>query len=423
MADIVETFGKIIDRLAVSQPAQSRRLLATGLKAFRGVLRYAPDKRLPPARQYSAVALNRIICHVLDQAESTALVSIFQPCELLEAMGVTPMCAEMLAAYINGSRAEAVFAEAAENEGIADSYCSYHKVLLGSAYLRVLPRPALVVNTSLVCDANHLTFRELAARYDVPHFYVDVPPESSEENVVYVADQFRELTAFMEEHLGRKLEEDKLREVMARSRRTVENLRSCLREKQAHSLAGDVTSEMYEIYLSHNGLGSTAADQYAQMLLRDLRAAPPRHGIRLLWLHTIPIWQTPIKDLFDLNERCQIITCDMCVESLTPVDPEKPYESMARRLVYSSWNGGRKRINAALTLANDLQADGVVCFCHWGCKQTMGLSALFKSELEQAGFPTLILNGDGCDRRNASDGQIATRLNAFLEMLEGRTHG
>ena len=333
------------------------------------------------------------------------------------------MCAEMLSAYINGSLAEAVFADAAENEGIAETYCSYHKVLLGTAYLNVMPKPAMVVNTSLVCDANHLTFRELSSRYHVPHFYVDVPPERSGESVAYVADQFRDLAGFMQDHLGRRLDEQKLRETMVRSKRTVENLRACLSEKRTHSLPGDVTSEMYEIYLSHNGLGSPAAEQYADTLLRDLRAAPPARGIRLLWLHTIPVWQTPVKELFDLNDRCQIVTCDMCTESLSDVDPDLPYESMARRLVYSPWNGGQKRVEAALALADELQVDGVICFCHWGCKQTMGLSALFKNELEKAGFPTLILNGDGCDRRNASDGQTATRLNAFLEMLEGLRYG
>ena len=48
------------------------------------------------------------------------------------------------------------------------------------------------------------------------------------------------------------------------------------------------------------------------------------------------------------------------------------------------------------------------------------LRADVREKLEAAGFPTLILNGDGCDRSNSSDGQIATRLNAFLEMLEGQ---
>ena len=34
------------------------------------------------------------------------------------------------------------------------------------------------------------------------------------------------------------------------------------------------------------------------------------------------------------------------------------------------------------------------------------------------GIPMLILDGDGIDRRNSHDGQIRTRLEAFLEMLE-----
>ena len=36
-------------------------------------------------------------------------------------------------------------------------------------------------------------------------------------------------------------------------------------------------------------------------------------------------------------------------------------------------------------------------------------------------IPMLILDGDGIDRRNSHDGQIRTRLEAFLEMLENET--
>ena len=112
----------------------------------------------------------------------------------------------------------------------------------------------------------------------------------------------------------------------------------------------------------------------------------------------------------------------MAFEGLVDIDPDHPYESMARRLVFSRWNGGQERIDYAAQTAGALDADGVICFCHWGCKQTMGLSGVLKTSLEKQGFPTLILNGDGCDRRNASDGQTATRLDAFLEMIEKGKH-
>ena len=92
---------------------------------------------------------------------------------------------------------------------------------------------------------------------------------------------------------------------------------------------------------------------------------------------------------------------------------------MAKRLVESGFNGSSEnRIEMSLRAARELDVDGVIYFCHWGCKQTMGAAVNAKRHLEENGFPTLILNGDGGDRRNTSDGQILTRLDAFIEMLE-----
>ena len=39
--------------------------------------------------------------------------------------------------------------------------------------------------------------------------------------------------------------------------------------------------------------------------------------------------------------------------------------------------------------------------------------------LEEAGLPTLLLDGDSCDRGFGGEGQAATRMEAFLEVLEG----
>lgn len=94
---------------------------------------------------------------------------------------------------------------------------------------------------------------------------------------------------------------------------------------------------------------------------------------------------------------------------------------MAKRLVYNINNGGaHRRIDAAISYAEKLHADGVIVFGQWGCKQTMGMSQLAKISLEAHGFPTLVLDGDGCDPRNVADGQMLTRISAFLEQLEAK---
>ena len=59
-------------------------------------------------------------------------------------------------------------------------------------------------------------------------------------------------------------------------------------------------------------------------------------------------------------------------------------------------------------------------FVHWGCKETAGAAQLMRRQLESQGFPTLVLDGDGCDRGNCMEGQMSTRFSAFLEMLRAR---
>lgn len=421
MADLVTSFGQIICRETPADPLRARRVFLAGLRAFGLGLRAKPDPALPPSRQYIAVLCNRAVAGTLSQPKRSALTSVFLPCELLHCFGIRPMCAEVFSAFVNGARAERVFVEAAEAAGVPETYCSYHKVLMGGALSGVLPKPGFIVNTSLACDANNLTFRALAEHYGIPQFYVDVPPRRDEGSVAYVADQLRELTVFLEERTGRKLDEAALRRTMERTRRTIENFRACMPCRRERYLATDLTSEMYEIFTTHIALGTPEAERYSELLLRDFRAAPPARGIRLVWIHTIPQWQEPLRALFNHNERYQVAACDFNHESLQDTDPDRPYESMARRLVYSAYGGSaQNRAEAALALAREIGADGAVCFCHWGCKQTMGASTLLQSSLEADGVPTLILNGDGCDRSNSSDGQVATRMNAFLEMLEDR---
>ena len=65
------------------------------------------------------------------------------------------------------------------------------------------------------------------------------------------------------------------------------------------------------------------------------------------------------------------------------------------------------------------RGNAVIHFCHWGCKKASGGSVLLKDAMKEEGIPMLILDGDGIDKRNNHDGQIKTRLEAFLEMLEG----
>ena len=211
--------------------------------------------------------------------------------------------------------------------------------------------------------------------------------------------------------------------VFAPSARAVELLAQARAALAGKVLPGDVVSASYEVFVAHTMLGTPAAERYARQLLQDARnpryARAEADSLRLVWAHTIPFYQPPVQRALDFAPGAHLAACEMSADTQGLVmDPDHPYESMARRLVYNSFNGGAgHRIDRLLELCRQQQADGLVYFCHWGCKGTQGAAQLVRSRLEEAGYPVLLLDGDGCDRANASDGQTATRLEAFLEML------
>ena len=117
--------------------------------------------------------------------------------------------------------------------------------------------------------------------------------------------------------------------------------------------------------------------------------------------------------------ECELVGTDIAAESIDLPDPDHPFESMARRLVYGAMNGrAKERLAFALEQAKNANADGVVVFCHWGCKQTPVSRSLLNSISSSIPHLRSCSTGDGCDSRNVADGQMVTRVNAFIEQLK-----
>ena len=100
------------------------------------------------------------------------------------------------------------------------------------------------------------------------------------------------------------------------------------------------------------------------------------------------------------------------------LDVDKPLEALARKMVKNIFNGPfENKVNYIEKLVKELEPDAVINFCHWGCKQANGGSMLLKESMSKLNVPILILDGDAMDRRNSHDGQIKTRFEAFLELI------
>ena len=156
------------------------------------------------------------------------------------------------------------------NAGIPNSLCSYHKVFIGAAQMGLMPKPRFILSTSLACDANTLTFRHLAQFYDVPHFNVDIPFESSPQAVDYVAGQLRQMGEFLTQQTGLPLDDGQLARTVARSQRTMALYHRGLRLRAGRQVLSDLTSELLRTAAFHFLLGTPETEAYARQLLREI---------------------------------------------------------------------------------------------------------------------------------------------------------
>lgn len=423
MNKAIEIFGNHIYKLTQSNPKKALKQLSFVYTAAGLQCKYFPTKLLLPARQYMQWAAADAAIKPLKKADNSAIVSLYLPCEILHAMGIYQMFPEAISCYLAAAGSEKIFIETAENNGVPKTLCSYHKAFIGMVESGVLPKPKFIINTSLACDVNHLSFRRAADFYNIPHFMIDVPNDYNERNLKYVENQLYEMTAFIEKNSGVQLEENKLNAVIGRSKNTIRNYKKMLECRKDIFLSDEMTSQMLSVFATHVMLGTKEAEKYTADMIRQMSDCPKkRKGVRLLWVHTLPYWQDALRDLINFTERCEIVACDMALDAIdVDTDEKNPYRYMADRLLRNTVNGSREnRINAVLKYAEELDADGVVWYCHWGCKQTAGSSSAAKEILEKNGIPTLILDGDGCNSQNVNDGQTVTRMEAFLELLENR---
>lgn len=420
MRDIVASFGAWVQSTCEKDPVKARWWLARGYQAKELQIRHAPRLKDSPAARMVAAQTMRAMTLPLVHPERSAMASLFLPCEPLQVMGLYPYSCEGLGCFLSGTQAEQSFLQYAESQGLPDTFCSYHRVFIGAAEKGLMPKPQFILNTTLACDANLLTFRRLAEYFQVPQFVVDVPYETDDQAINYVADQLREMVRFMEKKIGHTLDEDALRAAVARSQRSMEQFDRYMTLRAGKLLVGELTGEMFSAFALHTLLGTPETEAYTRLCIQEAEKAPPATGVRLVWMHTTPFWVQPLRQVTDYNRQVQVVACDMCFEGLLkgPMDPD-PYRAMAQRVVCSAFNGPvERRIQRGIDAAFQVQAEGAVWFCHWGCKHTLGGAQLAKQRFESAGIPCLVLDGDGCDRSHGGEGQLATRMEAFVEMLK-----
>ena len=416
---VVDKYIDYVKEQTIEDPRKSWGKMLLGFQANKIRTKILPKKNLAKGYQKLEAMMMSFVADALCQPDSYVWGNIFSPCELIRCFGLKTLSIECLSCYLSGYHLEDYFIDYAQNTGIAPTLCSYHKTFVGAIDSDAVPVPDYAVTTSLSCDGNLNTFRYLEKKKGVPFTFLDVPYGDDGASVEYLAEQLRDFAHELEERFAVRFDEEKLKESLRIENETRKELVEFFRLQSEHYYPGELISHLYMMMGMHLLIGTQEFLDLIRFMNEDIQTYPKFEGKKILWVHLLPFYQESLQKCFNTNQNYQIIASDIILDSAEKLDPERPFHSLAQKIIQNIYNGSYShRASMIGKLCDTLQPDAVIQFCHWGCKQSSGGSILLKEEMQKKGIPMLILDGDGIDKRNSHDGQIKTRLEAFLEMLD-----
>jgi benzoyl-CoA reductase/2-hydroxyglutaryl-CoA dehydratase subunit BcrC/BadD/HgdB len=358
--------------------------------------------------------------------------SLFLPYEFFHGIGSTPFLPEVMAGFTASLGLAEQTLKKAASSWYSQDLCTFHRSASGAVEMDIFPRPSFIISTNLACDAAQKSFYHYSKIYGIEdqYYLIDVPYDNNPKAASYLSGQLRETAENITKNTGIDLDMSMITETIKLSNEfrkwalKVNALRRKLLDYPPYFNGLNFILPFY-------GLAGTkeAIILYKQTHteLKDLLRSQQKHSTgrksypkRILWMHLKPYYSN---DIFEIIEQSD---CRVAFEEINNVywpelDPDKPFESMARKILSNPLSGKiNNRIKALKQMVSDYDIDGAVLFSHWGCRQSNAGARIIKDSLGKIGIPVLVLDGDCVDRSNSSAGQIKTRLQGYMEILDSK---
>lgn len=360
------------------------------------------------------------------------------PVEPLIAMDVIPIYPENHGAMIGASKMGADLCEKAEKMGYSNDLCSYARADISCATVNGgpiggLPAPDMLICCNNICGTV-LKWYEVQARYfNVPLFIIDTPfchTEYSQEAKRYVQRQMEEYCGFLEEVCKRPMDRERLYEVCHISfegQKLWQEVLNTTLNKPSPMSAFDA---FFHLALIVTLRGTQQTIEYYHGLLDEMNervrqgiGAVPKEKHRLLW-DNIPVWNRMkwLSQKFAEHDACLVAdtyTSAWC-SSMKYVDESKGIESLAEVYTRIYLNiGVDVMADMILEMIDKYDVQGLVLHSNRSCKPySFGQMDIQRIVQRKKGIPCLMIEADMVDDRSFSESQIATRIDAFMEMLK-----
>ena len=349
---------------------------------------------------------------------------------------------------------------AAEAAGCSPEQCSMGKIAIGGCVLVAegrgdeiqsdcrVPRADFAVLQS-GCPVQIYIGHNIKQIYNIPVFELDTPlfyelpwvgngraegPEW-ERTCRYVVEQLKDFIVFLEEMMGHSYDWDALRQELINVKKT-SIIRKRILDKYGKAIPSPLSwFDMRHLQSLTSGLQKRSESEvldFWESVEREV-AERVRNGIgsvknerfRLCWVGFEVYFKTEALKHFFASHGATIVTVDLMPNFYhDDVDPNHPLESLAREILLTREHAMpseefflKRRLDQMKLVA---PIHGIVFHLSRTCRAE-AVHMLHRAEIfkEKTGIPCVCLDMDICDPQWYNDRQVESKIQTFLEILEG----
>lgn len=352
--------------------------------------------------------------------------SSFVPTEILFALDIVPFPPESVISMLANSHLTDDILKTAEDHNHSRDTCSFLRSTFGAIVNNYMPMPDFLITTSLYCHGSAQVFYSISKKYNKPFYYLDVPYDYDRPYAVeYVAKQLEDIVKSIAQNCNMEFDIDRLKQAVEYSNQARDyysKVNELRKNKPTPMLGGEAID--YAIILAHT-FGCREMVEICRTLYEELKERVDKRigsldeeRYRILWRHLRPYYTNTVFEYLEIVHKAAVVFEEANCVYWERMDSEDPFRSIAKKVLSNGAFGQFQRwLNYTVSFVNDYDIDGIVEFAHWGCRYLTSNTQILKEALQERYTPVLVIEGDCIDRRDYSDAQIKTRIDAFIEIL------
>lgn len=374
------------------------------------------------------------IYHAHKEGKKLIMLNLNGPVELVYAFGAVPFVIDALPPRMSTlAEFPQRYIDIAEQH-VSDSLCSYNKIDLGIILSGDIDKPDAFVYTMTPCDSARTAFVAIDGVLQIPSYCIDTPFRKDERGFQYIADQMKEVIAFLEQVTGNELDADKLTQVIDNS-----NKAAVLLEKIT-GLRKRVPCPLPSRFVFMNGIfssiiGSTELIEFleAEYALGKDAVENNRGGFageekfRLALLQNMPYFSLSMIDWLEKEYGAVVVMGSFGVQQAHVIentrDLNKILRGLARRMleipmVHAASGPAEEWIKVVDEIASEYKINAAMFIGHVGCKHTWAAGKLIKDMVyNKYGIPILTLDVDAVDARYKSVDDTKAIVKEYMDTL------